>query len=389
MKRPTKLTASFVRRVARPGVYTDGRGGHGLYLSVRAGANERTLKSWGQKVRIHGRVTALGLGPYPVVTLAKAREKALQNAREVADGRDPRRGGIPSFEIATEAVIRLRRQTWKPGGRSEQQWRSAFEAHVFPQIGGKRVSKITSGDVLALLTADDLWNRRRATARRLLQWIGLVFKRAIAEGHRGDNPVDAIRAALPSNGHRVKHQRAIHHREVAEALNRVRASKSRPATRLCLEFLVLTATRSAEARNARWSQVQGDVWTIPETGTKAGREHRIPLSSAALAVLAEAKRHSTGDLIFPGVRGGVIGGKTLSELPRAVGVEAVPHGFRTSARSWMADQGISREVAEACLGHVVANQAEAAYRHGTDLLDRRREALEAWGDHVAPTRNTG
>ena len=384
--RPRRLSATFTRTVTEPGRFGDGHGGYGLTLLVKTGKHGRVLKSWAQRVRIDGRETNIGLGAYPIVTLAEARKQALANRRLIAQGRHPKTGDtdrMPTFREAVERVIRIRRATWKAGGRSEDQWRRGFEAYIYPRFGDKRVGGVTVADVMRAMTADDFWNKRRATARRLLQWVSVVMRYSVAEGYRDDDPVPAIRQALPSDGVRVKHQRALPHGEVAGALARVRLAASREPTKLCFLFMCLTATRSAEARNARWSHIRGDVWTIPETGTKAGREHRVPLSSAALAVLAEARHHSTGDLVFPGVRGGVIGGKTLSDLPKAAGVKAVPHGFRTSARSWMADEGVPREVAEACLGHVVANQAEAAYRHGTDLLERRREVMQAWGEYAA------
>ena len=383
MRRPTRLSASFVRTVKHPGRYGDGYGGHGLSLLVKATRRGPLSKTWSQKLRIDGKPFMIGMGVYPVVTLAEARAKALENRRAVAQGRDPRRPGVPTFEAATESVIRLRRPTWKPGGRSEQQWRSAFTEHVFPILGAKRVSEVTSGHLLGLLTADDLWNSRRATARRLLQWLGVVFRWSIAEGHRGDNPVDAIRAALPSNATRVKHQRAIHHREVSDAIRKVRGSTSQAATRLCFEWLVLTACRSREAREARWEEVSGGTWTIPAPRTKSDRQHRVPLSSAALRVLDEARGLSDGSgLIFPGtIRGRPVGEKTLSAMVRGAGVDAVPHGFRTSFRTWCGDTGVAREVAEAALGHVIKNQAEAAYAR-SDLLDRRREIMARWGRYV-------
>ena len=384
--RSKPLTAAFVKTVKQPGRYGDGgRGSFGLYLRVWHRPNGRVGKSWGQRITIDGRRTNLGLGPAAFVSLAGAREKARENARLAYLGQDPRCGrGIPTFEAATEAVIELRRPTWKPGGRSEQQWRSAFKAHVFPGIGGSLVTEISSGDVLALLTADDLWNRRRATARRLLQWIGLVFRRAIAEGHRTDNPVDAIRAALPAKGQRVRHQRSIHWKRVPEAITAIRASTSLATSRLCLEWIVLTGCRSAEAREARWIEVRDDVWVLSPERTKNGRQHRIPLSEQALAVLNEARSLPEGSgLIFPGATGRPLEGKTLSELTRRLQFGS-PHGFRTALRSYLADSGVSREVAEACLGHAVRNQAEAAYRHGTDLLEQRRGALRGWARHVSP-----
>ncbi len=390
MATPSKpLTDAFCRNVTPPkrgeSRHGDARGGHGLYMRVWRRANGRTGQSWGQRIRINGRITSLGLGTYPAVTLKEARRRALANRQAVEEGRDPRGGGIPTFEVATDRVIRMRRTAWKPGSRTEAQWRAAFEAHVFPRIGRKPVHTITGRDVLAVLTADDLWNRQRATARRVLQWVTAVFEWATAAGHRPDNPATAIRAALPKTGGRVRHQRAIHHSKVAGALDAIQGASGKLSARLCLRWIVLTACRSGEARNARWKDVDGTVWTIPEVGTKSGRAHRVPLSRAALAVLAEAAKLSDGSgLIFPGARRGrPIGSVSLPRLLSRAGVDGSVHGFRTSFRSWCSDSAVPREVAEMCLAHVVTNQAEAAYAR-SDMLERRAEVMERWGAAVAP-----
>ena len=381
--RSKPLTFTFVKSVKTPGRYGDGgRGSNGLYLRVWERANGRIGKSWGQRLRIHGRITNLGLGPADLVSLREARETALANRRAAFRGEDPRGGGVPTFEAATAAVIALRRPNWKPGSRTEAQWLSAFEAHVFPRIGQKPVDKITGRDVLAVLTEGDLWNRRRATARRSLQWMTAVFQWVTAEGHRADNPATAIRAALPKNGGRVKHQRAIHYGKVSEALAAINGVSAQATAKLCLRWVALTACRSGEARNARWEDVDRETatWTIPEVGTKSSRQHRVPLSSTALAVLTEAAKLADGSgLIFPGLRPGrPIGSVTLPRLLKRAGVDGSVHGLRTSFRTWASDNGVSRELAESALAHVVANRAEAAYAR-SDMLEARREVMERWG----------
>ena len=379
------LTAAFVKRVTRPGRYGDGgRGSFGLYLRVWHRPNGRVAKSWAQRIRVHGKPTNLGLGPAAFVSLAEAREKARENARLAYRGDDPRGGGVPTFKAATEKVLALRRSAWKPGSRTEAQWRSAFDVHVFPRLGRKPVDQITGRDVLAVLTADDLWNRRRATARRALQWMTAVFEWATAAGHRPDNPATAIRAALPKTGARVQHHRAIHHSKVAGALEAIQEAPGRLPARLCLRWVVLTACRSGEAREARWKDVDGDTWTIPAVGTKSGKAHRVPLPGAALAILDEAAKLSDGSgLIFPGARrGGPVGSASLTRLLSRAGVGGSVHGFRSSFRDWCGDTGVAREVAEACLAHVVGNAAEAAYAR-SDLLERRREVMERWAEVAA------
>ena len=250
-KRPTMLSATFVRNVNLPGRYGDGRGGLGLTLLVKPSSRGHS-KSWGQSVRINGRKTTIGLGAYPVVTLAMARERALANARAIAQGRDPRRAshGVPTFAKASETVIAIHAENWKAGARSEETWRTTLRDYAMPRLGDMRVDAIATADVMAVLLP--IWSTKRETARRLRQRIGAVMKWAVAQGYRGDNPAgDAISAALPQNGVRPEHQPAVPHAEVGAALELVRASDAYRGLVLAFEFLMLTACRSGEIRAAR------------------------------------------------------------------------------------------------------------------------------------------
>ena len=370
----------------RPGRYGDGRGGFGLSLLVKPTTTGRLSKTWSQRLRIHGRPVNVGLGAYPVVTLAEAREAALKNRRTVAQGRDPRSGGIPTFAEAVETVIAIHRPSWRSGDRYEAQWRGTLRRYASPRIGHRPVHEITTADVMGVLLADDFWNQKRVTARVVRQRIGAVMKWAVAQGYREDNPAgDAISAALPKNGVRVRHQRALPHGEVADALERVRASDALPSTKLALELLVLTACRSGEVRMAGWAEFDLDraIWTIPEDRTKSGREHRVPLSSGALKVLDQAKvLGGGGGLVFPGRRLRPLGESTMSLLLRRFGIRCVPHGMRSSFRDWCSETGVRREVAEAALAHVVKNKVEAAYAR-SDLLESRREVMERWSEYLA------
>ena len=385
MKRPKKLSASFVKTVNRPGRYGDGRGGFGLSLLVKPTTTGRLSKTWSQRLRIHANPVNVGLGAYPIVTLAEARKAALENRRTVARGRDPRSGGVPTFAEAVETVIAIHSPSWRSRGKYEANWRATLRNYALPRIGRKPVSAITTADVMGVLLADDFWNSKRVTAQRVRQRIGAVMKWAVAQGYREDNPAgDAISAALPRNGTRVRHQRALPHRRVGAALDRIRSSGANTTTKLALEMLVLTACRSGEVRRARWPEfdLKSKIWTIPEERTKSGREHRVPLSSGALKVLEQAKAHGAGtDLVFPGLRGRRLGDATLSLLLRRLEMPCVPHGMRSSFRDWCSETGVAREVAEASLAHVVKNQVEAAYAR-SDLLELRREAMEAWSDYL-------
>ena len=388
-RRPTMLSATFVKTVNVPGRYGDGRGGLGLTLLVKPSPRRGCRKSWGQSVRINGRKTTLGLGTYPVVTLAMARQRALDNARALAQGRDPRRAsqGVPTFARAAETVLALHAESWKPGSRSEETWRASMRDYALPRLGRLRVDAVTTGDVMAVLRP--IWSTKRETARRLRQRIGAVMKWAVAQGYRVDNPAgDAIAAALPRAGARIVHRPALPHAEVGAALARVRGSGAYRGLVLAFEFLVLTAARSGEVRGARWDEIDrgAAVWTVPAARMKAGREHRVPLSDRALAVLDQARGLADGaGLAFPSETGRVPSQSGMSKLLRQLDIAAVPHGFRSSFRDWAAEcTDAPREVCELALAHVNGDRVEAAYRR-SDLFERRRDLMQRWADYLAAT----
>ena len=385
MTRPKQLSAAFVKTVKRPGRYGDGRGGHGLSLLVKPTTTGRLSTTWAQRLQISGRAVNIGLGSYPVVTLAEARREALANRRTVALGGDPRGGGIPTFAEAVDKVIVIHRDSWRPGSKSEAQWRASLRDYAARRLGDKRVDQITTSDVLAVLVP--IWSTKRETARRVRQRIGAVMKWAVAKGYREDNPAgDAIGAALPRHGSSTQHFPALPHSQVGAALATVRASGAWIGTKLAFEFLVLTAARSGEARNARWEEIdfENATWTVPGARMKAGRAHRVPLSPHAVAVLEAAREIADGGgLVFPSITGRALSAMTMTKLVRELGVEAVPHGFRSSFRDWAAEKtDHPREVIEAALAHVVQNRVEAAYRR-TDLFERRRRLMNDWAAYLA------
>ncbi|MDE0356347.1 MAG: tyrosine-type recombinase/integrase [Gammaproteobacteria bacterium] len=383
MKRPRTLSAAFVRTVNRPGVYGDGRGGRGLSLRVHRTLDGRITKTWRQRVRIEGRLTSIGLGPYPEVTLAEARQKALDNSRGVLLGQDPRGRGVPTFAEAAERTIELHREAWKDGSPLPEQWESTFRLHAAPLLD-KRVDRIESADVLACLSP--IWNSKPAAARKAQHRITAVFRWCIGRNYRADNPVDRAVVALPkANGHTTTHHRALPHGEVAAALRAVRGTTdTHPSAALCVELIVLTAVRPGEARGALWDEIDMDagVWTIPASRMKAGREFAVPLGTAVLDVLERAHKLSGGSpLVFPSRTGGPLPPKAPLRVLKRAGVASTLHGFRSSARSWMAESGVPAEVAEACLAHVPRSQVVQAYQR-SDLLERRAEVLQAWCDYV-------
>ena len=383
-KRPRTLTAAFVRTVGRPGVYGDGRGGRGLSLRVDRTASGRITKTWRQRVRIDGRLTSIGLGPYPEVTLAEARQKALDNSRGVRLGQDPRGGrGVPTFADAAERTIELHRDAWKAGSPLPEQWESTFRLHAAPLLD-KPADRITSADVLRCLTP--IWNSKPAAGRKARHRISAVFRWCIGRNYRPDNPVDRAVAALPRvNGTGPEHYRALPDKEVRAALRAIRRLGDAPsAAALCVELIVLTAVRGGEARGARWDEIDLEAakWTIPASRMKAGREFAVPLSTGALEVLERARALSgESALVFPSRSGGPLVVNAPGRVLHRARVDSTPHGFRSSARSWMAESGVPAEVAEACLAHVPRSRVVQAYQR-SDLLERRAEVLQAWCDYV-------
>lgn len=377
-----QLTAAFVRTVIKPGKYGDQ---HGLILRVLPTGS----KQWIWRGTVRGRRVDLGLGGYPYTSLAEARQAAFEHRKLARAGGDPRslRKRAPTFAEAAEKVIAIHGKAWRPGSKSEAQWRASLRDYAMPRLGRKRIDEITTSDVMAVLLP--IWTTKAETARRVRQRIGTVMKWAVARGYRPDNPAGGVLgAALPKHGGGRKHFRALPHSEVGAALDAVRTSSAWVLTKLAFEFLVLTAARSGEARGARWEEVdfENAIWTVPAERMKAAREHRVPLSPRAVAVLRRAKELVGGSgLVFPSPTGRVLSPSTLSKLVRELGIAAVPHGFRTSFRVWCGDTGVAREVAEAALAHVVRDKVEAAYARGT-LFGRRREVMEDWAAYLAGQR---
>ncbi len=377
-----KLTARFAATVKKPGRHGDG---NGLYLMVKPGGS----RSWVLRTFVRGRRCDMGLGGYPLVSLAEARAAAFENRKLARAGGDPlalrRRPDIPAFEEATRTVIEIHKPTWRNGGRSAGQWESSLRQYAFPRLGARGVDTITTADVMAVLLP--IWTEKAETARRVRQRISAIMKWAVAQGYRVDNPAgDAIAAALPKVGGTPKHFRAVHHSEAGDVIRMVRGSQTSLSVRLAFEFLVLTAARSGEVRHALWSEfdMEAAIWTIPGERMKTGREHRVPLSSRALEILDEARELDDGSgLVFPAPAGGkATSASTLSELLHDLDIGAVPHGFRSTFRDWCSESAqVPRELAEACLAHVVRG-VEGAYAR-SDLLDRRRTLMGRWAGYLA------
>ena len=374
------LSAAFIRS-APPGRHADG---NGLFLYVKP----EGTRSWIQRLVLRGRRREMGLGAAGLVSLADAREVALANRKLARSGGDPlaekrRAVGVPTFAEAARRVIEQKRAGWR-GKYHAHNWLRSLERYAFPRIGKRPVSEVSAADLLEILTP--IWHSKAETARAVRQRLRAVLEWSIAMELRSDNPCDRIGPVLGAQGDIVTHRQALPHKDVAAAIETVRASTSaQPSVKLAFELLVLTAARSAEVRLATWEEmnVAGRVWTIAAERMKAKREHRVPLCGRAVEIL-EAARELAGDspLVFPMRSGRPIAASTLPKMLKYLGISAVPHGFRSSFRDWAAEKtDYPREVIEAALAHVVPNKVEAAYAR-SDLFERRRLLMDDWARYL-------
>lgn len=375
-----KLTALFVAKHRRPGRYADAAV-PGLYLQVGYGNS----KSWLYRYQADGRSHQIGLGSVRAVSLTQARDAALEYHRQRRQGVDPvqhktvKRRIIPSvtFEECFDAYTTAHSAAWKP--RHASLWRGSVTQHALPVIGNMPVAGIDTAAVLRVLTP--IWTAKPETAAKLRARIEAILDQAKVLGHRdGENParwrghLDKLLAA-PGKVRRVEHRRALPYKEVPELMARLRTRTDTAAR--ALQFLILTAARTTEVLGARPSEIDGPMWTVPATRMKSGKEHRVPLSPAALEIVSNTKADS--ELVFSGIHD-----RALYDLLRRTNVDATTHGFRSSFRDWAAEQTtFPNHVIEQALAHSIG-RVEAAYRR-TDLLEQRRELMNTWARFCAGT----
>lgn len=381
-KHPEKaLSAAFVRGVNRPGKYFDGQG---LFLKVAPSGAKR----WVQRINIRGKRREIGLGGLSLMSLQEARETALENRKLARAGGDPLQAkreaqAVLSFEEAARKVHEMHRPTWR-NPKHAAQFISTLETYTFPRMGRIRVSDVTTADVLSVLSP--IWLDKPETARRVRQRIGTVMKWAVAQGWRQDNPADTIASALPKQDKTQAHRKALPYEDLPDFVAALRMSRANEVTKLALELLILTATRSGEVRLARWEEfdLERAEWTIPASRMKAKKAHRIPLSDRVLVILrrAEELRDLCGDtsgLVFPGTKPGrPISDMTLTKLVKALGYDIHVHGFRSTFKVWAQERtNFPREVTEAALAHTIKDKAEAAYAR-SDLFQKRSALMATW-----------
>jgi integrase len=377
------LTAVKLRTLTTPGRYADG---NGLYLVVDPSGSKR----WILRIVVQRRRRDMGLGGLSLVSLAEAREKALQYRKIARADGDPiaeRRKAqmaTPTFAEAACAVHAEHRSAWK-NAKHAAQWISTLSAYAFPIVGDLRVDHIETPEILRVLSP--IWLTKPETARRLKQRIRTVLDWAKAAGFRsGENPVNGVAKGLPRQPDRKQHHSALPYAEIPSFIRALHASHVGEPIMLAFEFLILTATRTSEVLQAKWPEIDTEqaVWVIPAERMKAGREHRVPLAGRCLEILARAQELAAGsDHVFPGRSAR----KPMSNMVflmtlRRMNLKVTAHGFRSAFRDWAAERtNFPREVCEMSLAHTIKDKTEAAYRRG-DLLDRRRLLMNAWGSYV-------
>ncbi len=400
---PGRLDALKVSRLKKPGLYADGAG---LYLQVtHAGA-----RSWIFRYRC-GRAAKraardMGLGSLSTITLAEAREAAREARKLILADIDPiedRRvrvakaaletAKLTTFEDAAERYIKAHKPGWRNLKHGEQ-WRSTLKTYAFPVIGRLPVQGVDVGLVLKVL--EPIWTQKPETASRVRGRIESVLDWAAARKLRqGDNPArwqGLLKELLPSHKkvRRVVHHPALSYSEIGTFMA---ALKEQPGTAaLALQFLILTGARTGEVIGARWAEIdmEAAVWTVPAERMKAGKEHKVPLSKPALAILKEMALIG-GEYVFPGGKKAkpLSNGAILMLLRRMGRSDLTAHGFRSTLRDWISERtNYPREVAEMTLGHAIGNKVEAAYRRG-ELFEKRKRLMAEWAKYCGTVELAG
>lgn len=375
-RHPEKALTAVQVRTKEPGRHADG---NGLYLVV----DDSGARRWVLRTMVHGKRRDIGLGGASLVSLAEARQKAIDLRKAAREGGDPikvrdkDKKHAPTFAEAARTVHKAHAASWK-NPKHAAQWITSLEQYAFPLIGSAPINLIDGPDVLRVL--NPIWLAKPETARRVSQRMGAIFDWAKASGHRtGENPVAGIKNALAKQPTRDEHHAALPYAEVPDFLDRLREALVGESTRLAFEWLILTATRTNEVIPAKWDEISGDVWTIPAERMKAGREHRVPLPPRCLEILKAAKELRHGEYIFPGRNPK----KPLSSMVflmalRRMAIDVTAHGFRSSFRDWASEEtNFPRDVCEMALAHAIGDKTEAAYRRG-DLFEKRRRLMAEW-----------
>jgi integrase len=385
------LGALQVKGLTAPGLHAVGTV-NGLYLRIK----ESGTRQWMLRTMIGGKRSDIGLGGYPSFTLAQAHAKAQTLKEQIQNGINPiaqrqqRRSTIEwSFDRCAEEYIKLHRSGWK-NEKHAAQWETTLATYASPLIGSKHVRDVTVGDVLAII--EPHWTSKNETMVRTRNRIELVLGWAASRGYRDkQNPAQwrgNLQHALPkpSKVNNRQHHAALPYREVHQFMQRLAQVDGMSAK--ALQWVILTACRSGEARGATWDEIdlQAGLWTIPASRMKAGREHRIPLSAQALELLEALPRfeqvEGKPDYIFTGRTGGELSDMSLTALIRRLKVDATAHGFRSTFADWSAEQTTYPvELREMALAHTLGDKTREAYQRG-DMMERRRAMMGDWATYL-------
>ncbi|WP_294190097.1 integrase arm-type DNA-binding domain-containing protein [uncultured Sphingomonas sp.] len=388
-----KLTALKVKALKEVGRHPDG---DGLYLWVKPSG----ARSWVLRIQVDGKRRDFGLGSEKSTTLAEARDRAAELRKQYRSGVDPvaekrkkkeGKAAVPTFAEAAERAHAEFKGGWR-NGKHQAQWLSTLTTYAFPTLGSTPVDKVDAGAIIGAL--QPIWLKTPETARRVKQRIGAVLDWAYSHGFRpSEAPMRAISKGLKQQPKKDGHFAALPYAAVPDLMKKL--GESDTVGRLALRFTILTAARSGEVRGAKWGEIDLDaaLWTVPAARMKAGREHVVPLSNAAIAVLQSAKggrEVESDDLVFPGNRAKPLSDMTLSKaLKAATSQRATVHGFRSGFRDWAAEEqtAVSDAVVEAALAHTNPNKVEAAYRR-TNYLEQRKVLMQAWANYLFPAQTT-
>ena len=396
-RKAKELTSLEVRRLVRPGRWSVG-GVDGLALQI-TGTGAR---SWVLRLRMGGRQREMGLGSFPTITLAGARDEARKQRALFKSGNDPialrratesaaaaQRATQKTFAEVAEQYIASHEKSWK-NAKHQAQWMATLRTYAEPVIGKLLVGDIRSAHVISVL--EPIWTTKTETATRVRSRIEIVLDYAAAHGFReGPNPArwkGNLDAALPkaSKVARVRHHAALDVKAVPSFMKRLKAQEGMGAR--ALELAVLTAARSGEVRGATWAEIdlEAELWTIPAVRMKSGREHRVPLSKPAVKLLTALPGDRLREAhVFPGTKG-PLSDMSLTAVLRRMKVSATAHGFRSTFRDWVSEYtDYSGEVAEMALSHAIGDKVEAAYRRG-DLLAKRVALMNDWARFLAGLR---
>jgi integrase len=397
MARPlNKLTDAECKAATKPGRYSDGGG---LYLDVKPKGAKSWAFVWTVNTLKEGRPARrwheMGLGAYPAVKLITARKLAVGCREAVAEGRNPiaerQKEAEPTFGECTDKFLASMEGQWR-NAKHRAQWRMTLTEYAGP-ISAMKVSKVGTDEVLKVL--NPLWRSRPETASRLRGRIERVLDFAKAKGWRtGENPAlwrGHLKSILPARQRLTRgHHAAMPYAQVPAFVEQLRGLAAMSAR--ALEFLILTAARSGEVLEATWGEFDLDagLWTVPAARMKAGKEHRVPLSKAALAIVQALHEVRISDFVFPGhAKGKPLSNMAFAKLLERMSADQyTPHGFRSAFRDWAGDAtSFPRDVAEQALAHRVGDPTELAYRR-SDGLDKRRKLMAAWADYC-DTRKGG